>query len=208
MTSFSKKIHSEFWFPQQIIICQDLEYKKLKNKFVDYCKKKQKEDPNGRNYSNSLGWQSNDISSEEIANSWVCEYLKENVEQSLHTQFNMKDGTNFSIDNFWINISHKYASNDYHIHNNCDYSGCLYIQSDSNSGAIKLNPNINNNTDWMNFLKDEYKNMYHIHPSVEFNPQEGVILLFPSYLMHKVNNNFSNKERISIAFNIKFFKNS
>jgi uncharacterized protein (TIGR02466 family) len=58
----------------------------------------------------------------------------------------------------------------------------------------------------MNFLHDDYKKTYHIYPSLEINPQEGMLLLFPSYLMHKVNNNISNKERISISFNINFKK--
>lgn len=193
-----KEIHSEFWFPQQIIVYQDLQFNKIKNKFVDYCKKNQKENSKGRVQSNCLGWQSEDL----LYNDFVKEYIKKSTEESFHTQFNIKNGTNFYINNFWINISPKYASNDYHIHNGSHYSGCLYIQCDSNSGAIKLNPNITVNTDWMNFLTEEYKNAYHIYPSAEFNPKEGMILLFPSYLPHKVNNNMSNKERISIAFNV------
>jgi uncharacterized protein (TIGR02466 family) len=196
--SIEKEIHSEFWFPQQIIVYQDLQFNKIKNKFVDYCKRNQKENIKGRVHSNCLGWQSGDLTS----NDFVKDYIKKSIEESFHTQFSIKNGTNFYINNFWINISPKYASNDYHIHNGSHYSGCLYIQCDSNSGAIKLNPNIAANSDWMNFLTEEYKNAYHIYPSSEFNPKEGMILLFPSYLPHKVNNNMSNKERISIAFNV------
>lgn len=198
--TIEKEIHSEFWFPQQIIVYQDLQFQKIKNKFVDYCKKKQREDFNGRILSNCLGWQSKDILSEDF----VSQYIKESVKQSIFSQFNVKEGTNFRIDNFWINISSKYASNDYHIHNGSHYSGCFYVQCEKKSGSIKINPNLSFNTDWMNFLTDEYKNSYHIHPSVEFHPKEGMMLLFPSYLMHKVNNNLENKERISIAFNVSF----
>ena len=198
--NFEKEIHSEFWFPQQIIVYQDLKFKNIKNKFVEYCKKQQKVDIKGRVLSNCLGWQSDSI----CTDNFVTDYIKENVRESLHTQFNMKVNTNFHIDNFWINMSPKYASNDYHIHNGSHYSGCLYIQCEPNCGSIKINPNINSNTDWMDFLTEEYKNSYHIYPSSEFTPKEGMMLLFPSYLPHKVNNNMSNKERISIAFNITF----
>ena len=205
MNILGKKIHSEFWFPQQIIICQDLDYKNIKTKILDYCKKKQKKDTTGRQHSNCLGWQSEDIFNEN-ENKWIFDYITENVKPSFSTQFKFKDNTNFYINNLWINISQKYSSNDYHIHNGSDYSGCLYVQCDSNSGPIKFNPNITNNTDWMNFLHDDNKKTYHIYPSLEINPQEGMLLLFPSYLMHKVNNNISNKERISISFNINFKK--
>lgn len=195
-----KEIHSEFWFPQQIIVSQDLKFEKVKNKFTNYCKKNQKEDFKGRSYSNCLGWQSKDISSKDF----VFEYLQEFINQSLSSQFSLKPNTNIRIDNFWINISNKYASNDYHVHNGSHYSGCLYVQCGKQSGNIKINPNLNYNTDWMNFLTEDYKNTYHIHPSVEIHPKEGMMIMFPSYLMHKVNNNLENIERISIAFNVSF----
>jgi uncharacterized protein (TIGR02466 family) len=198
--TLKKEIHSEFWFPQQIIVCQDLQFEKIKNNFIDYCKKKQKEDLNGRVHSNCLGWQSKDI----LDSDFVFEYLNETIKQCLTSQFDFKSETNFKINNFWINISQKYASNDYHIHNGSDYSGCFYIQCQKKSGEIKLNPNLNFNTDWMDFLTDRYKDTYHIHSSVSFEPKEGMMLFFPSYLMHKVNNNLENKERISISFNISF----
>ena len=162
--SFEKEIHSEFWFPQQIIIYQDLKFQKIKSKFVDYCKRKQREDLNGKIKSNCLGWQSGNI----LTKDFVSDYLQESTNQSISSQFNIKSGTNFRIDNFWINISPKFASNDYHVHHGSHYSGCLYIQCDEkNSGSIKINPNINFNTDWMDFLVDDYKNTYHIHPAVE-----------------------------------------
>lgn len=198
-----KEIHSQFWFPQQIIVCNDFDYKKIKNKFIEYCKKKQKEDETGRNYSNCLGWQSKDI----LDNNFVLDYLYGSINQCLTSQLSLKSETKFKIDNFWINVSQKYASNDYHVHNGSHYSGTFYVQCEKKSGEIKLNPNLNHNTDWMNFLTDEYKNAYHIHPSVEFTPKEGMMLLFPSYLMHKVNNNLENKERISISFNVSFLQN-
>lgn len=195
-----KEIHSEFWFPQQIIVCQDLKFKEIKNNFIKYCKQKRKEDSKGREYSNCLGWQSKDI----LDNDFVYEYLNQSVKQCLTSQFDLKPETGFRINNFWINISPKYASNDYHIHNESHYSGCLYIQCQEKSGEIKLNPNLSVNSDWMNFLTDRYKDTYHIHPSSAFKPKEGMMLLFPSYLMHKVNNNLENNERISISFNMSF----
>ena len=198
---------SQFWFPQQIIISQDLNFKNIKKKLVKFCKDQKLKDFVGRKLSNCNGWQSQDLYPTEDT-LWVYEYLMSLTKPAIYNQLDLESDTNFSIENMWVNISKQYSYNDYHSHFNSDYSGCLYIQSKENSGSIQLNPNLNNNTDWMDFLTPEYKNKTKISPSAEFNPQEGMILLFPSYLMHKVNTNLVSDDRISIAFNIRFFKNS
>lgn len=195
-----KEIHSEFWFPQQIIVHQDLEFTKIKDNFLNYCELKRKEDPKGRSISNCLGWQSKNI----FDNDFVYEYISTSVNQCLVSQFEFKPEVSFEVTNFWVNISPKYASNDYHIHNGSSYSGCLYIQCQEKSGEIRLNPSLNCNAEWMDLLTDQYKDMYHLHSAVDFKPKEGMMLLFPSYLMHKVNNNLEDTERISISFNVIF----
>lgn len=197
---------SEFWFPQQVIVSKDLKFSKVKKKLIDFCYSEKNKDKEGRNLSNCRGWQSNLINPEEKY-IWVYEYLMTVIKPAIYQQLNLIDDTNFSIENFWINISNKHSYNDYHFHSGCDYSGCLYIQYEHDCGTIQFNPNLTNNTDWMNFLKEDYKSQIKIYPSVEFNPQEGMVLLFPAHLMHKVNSNLKEINRISISFNIKFFKN-
>ena len=39
---------------------------------------------------------------------------------------------------------------------------------------------------------------------IEHEPNDGDILLFPSYLLHEVTVNTSAKKRITVGFNIKF----
>lgn len=197
---------SEFWFPQQIIISKDSKFDKIKKKLVNFCLSEKDKDEVGRNLSNCGGWQSNLINPEEKY-IWVYEYLMTMIKPAIYQQLNLIQDINFSIQNFWINISNKHSYNDYHFHDGCDYSGCLYIQYGNNCGTIQFNPNLTHNTDWMNFLTEEYKSQTKIYPSVEFNPQEGMMLLFPAHLMHKVNSNLRDTDRISISFNIKFFKN-
>lgn len=198
---------SEFWFPQQIIISQDLDFKDIKQKLVKFCKNQQLKDFVGRKLSNCNGWQSQDLYPNDET-LWVYEYIMSLTKPAIYNEFDLESDTNFSIENMWINVSKQYSYNDYHSHLNSDYSGCLYIKCQENSGSIQFNPHLNNNTDWMNFLTSKYRSKTKINPSAQFNPQEGMILLFPSYLMHKVNTNLLDEDRISIAFNIKFFKNS
>lgn len=197
---------SEFWFPQQIILSKDLEFDKIKKKLVNFCYSEKDKDEEGRRLSNCGGWQSNLIHPEEEY-IWVYEYLMSLIRPAIYQQLNLIENTNFSIENFWINISNKHSYNDYHFHAGYDYSGCLYIQYEDDYGTIQFNPNLTHNTNWMNFLTEEYKSQTKIYPSVEFNPQEGMVLLFPAHLMHKVNSNLKQFDRISISFNISLFKN-
>lgn len=87
-----------------------------------------------------------------------------------------------------------------HLHPNSLFSGVVYLQAapdcgniaflDPRNGAQVLLPPV-------------------IHPSlgvlngrVEQAPSEGLLLLFPAWLWHEVGGNQSERERISISFNI------
>ena len=52
----------------------------------------------------------------------------------------------------------------------------------------------------------EFKDNYNIYQTFYFNPIEGKILVFPSHLAHHVEENKSEEDRISVAFNIRLKK--
>ena len=54
----------------------------------------------------------------------------------------------------------------------------------------------------INSIKDEIGKKLFITPTVEIQPLEGVIVLFPSDLTHSVQKNNSDEDRISVSFNI------
>lgn len=77
------------------------------------------------------------------------------------------------------------------------FSGCYYHRAPNNCGDIQFksaNPFV------ISFphRAENYNNL------VIVEPKDGMILLFPSWLMHKVLPNRSNEVRISLAFNIQF----
>ena len=53
---------------------------------------------------------------------------------------------------------------------------------------------------------DEFRNSFNIDHSYYFTPTDGRMLIFPSHLMHEVEENLSNEDRISVSFNIKLSK--
>lgn len=102
----------------------------------------------------------------------------------------------FQMTTSWFTKSHKNQSSNYHNHNNCMYSGILYLQTDCNSGDISFE----------NYNDQRYRlnvNEYNIYNSKEwqFKPIDGLIIIFPSEVHHKILKNNSDIVRHSVAFN-------
>ena len=85
---------------------------------------------------------------------------------------------------------------DFHNHHHCMYSGVLYIKAEKNSGNIVFDPHKNYRFD----LKVKDFNINNSH-SWWISPEKGKIIFFDSSLHHRIEENKSNEERISIAFN-------
>ena len=100
------------------------------------------------------------------------------------------DSNTLQISNIWVNVTSKGEFQNYHNHLSGDptrfttYSGTIYIKTPKNSGNIV-------------FTNEDLYN------SIEIEPKEGTIILFPSYLRHAVTPNLSEKERVSMSFNIE-----
>jgi uncharacterized protein (TIGR02466 family) len=95
----------------------------------------------------------------------------------------------------WINF---YNKNDYqfdHEHTG-DISGVYYYQTNANDGNIVFsNPNVS--TKLQRFPSNSFSK------SIYYKPRIGKIVLFPSWLTHRVEPNKTDDTRISIAFNLK-----
>ena len=103
------------------------------------------------------------------------------------------------IKSMWAIINEKGAFNQRHHHGNSDLSAAYYVSAKQDCGdivfydprpapvfkhPISRKPNILNAS--INSIK----------------PEEGLLVLFPSYLEHSVNQNLSKEKRIVISFNI------
>jgi uncharacterized protein (TIGR02466 family) len=95
--------------------------------------------------------------------------------------------------NAWFNVNGTGGGNVMHTHSGNYLSGTLYLQS-TGTGYIELVSE--------NFM---YKNMHHCWPyfgSAKYYPEDGDLLLFPSFLAHYVEPNPSLRSRINMAFDI------
>jgi len=169
----------------------------------DFCKEMsawayewQRQSPVSDGYSNKDGWQKNCLGIDEF-NPFVdmllnkfAEYMKVyELDYPIYAQ----------VTKMFLNINPAGASNYMHHHTVADWSGAFYLQSDPDplkSGDIHiLNPNRNS------FLTAHYSTDTRYH-SLPFSPVVNRGLLFASHLVHYVDLNRSNTDRISIAYHI------
>ena len=140
-----------------------------------------------RERSSRLGWQSSPHNIQQLQP--VYDYIK----QHIYLNCNIKLG------NAWININHQGAYNVTHIHPNCDYTFVYYI-TDS-MAAIKLQaPNMYERYNHLVSVDKEYEQQYGMSTEYTVLPVKGDILIFPSYVPHRVEPNLDSQHRISISF--------
>ena len=104
----------------------------------------------------------------------------------------------FSDDRFetvhWANVNQKGSTNAMHTHSKWHWSGCYYIQG-KGTGPIALYSTP--------YLNQQVSYGLPFGQSFTMEPTDGLLLMFPSYLLHEVLTNNSDNPRINIAFNVR-----
>ena len=99
----------------------------------------------------------------------------------------------------WAIVNKKNTFNLRHSHPNSLLSAAYYVKANDQSGEIKF------------FDPKDAKTMRHPEISiyndlstntVKIKPEEGKLLIFPSYIHHAVEENLSDQDRVVISFNI------
>lgn len=89
-----------------------------------------------------------------------------------------------------------------HVHPYSHISGTYYVQVNEQSGSLVMEDP--RGAAPMVGLPNSKDTEYNIH-KFSVKPQNGLLVLFPSWLSHYVQSNESELRRISVAFNITFF---
>lgn len=134
-----------------------------------------------------------------------CINLKNRIIQSTYEYLNKIGWTGsreISITNSWINISDFGEDNTQHCHPGYDISGTYYFRVSEEQGPIAFyNPN-----------NIAFAGIFPQGPmcpqTSNIVPDDGDVILFPSWLNHSVRKNNSQEQRISIAFNIDIISNN
>lgn len=186
-------------FPISIHEFQMNEFDDIKFKLIDYIYNLQKQNPTGVDISNRGGWQSPTLNlskDNDLLRNFLIECLSDIpfIEKQTSLQFDA-----------WVNINKKGNHNIRHTHPTSNLSGVLWIKCPEKCGEIVFtSPYEFVGFKELELYSDKFKKENNAYISYRINPKEGYMILFPSHLAHRVNENKSDEDRISIAFNIKF----
>ncbi len=100
---------------------------------------------------------------------------------------------------FWFNVSRPGYSHRNHVHPNNVLSGVYYLKTSPDCGDIVFDdPRPQANV----LLPDAHEVTPFNNHSYAVTPEQGQMILFPSWLAHRVAVNRSKSERISLSFNV------
>ena len=116
-------------------------------------------------------------------------------------QNTLKYPCQFQITTSWFTRAKKNCESEFHNHRNCFYSGILYFgeYDEKTAGEIQF---VSPMTSFFNYdIAPTEWNIFNSH-NWSIKPQHGLILIFPSFLFHKIKSHGSKNIRRSLAFNV------
>lgn len=155
-------------------------------------------DPRGVENTNVRGWQSpNNLQTlpefEDINRRilQVCQRIGE----SLH----FRENHDYHVQS-WLNVSPPGASNKIHYHANCHFSGVYYVSLVApECGSIFFrDPRVASRM--LTYPVDRSSEF--TAEEVRMRPEEGRMYVFPGWMEHGVEENKSDRDRVSISFNV------
>lgn len=158
-------------------------------------------DPRGVNNTNVKGWQSpnilqdlpefNDINLRILQ---VCDKIGESLKFNQNFDYRHQA---------WVNFSPPGAFNKLHFHANCHFSGVYYVSLKApECGSIYFrDPRVASRM--MTYPIDTATEF--TAEEIRMRPEEGRMYVFPGWLEHGVEENMSDRDRISISFNVAAF---
>ena len=171
----------------------------INEKMLKYIKSLQKKDRSGINRSNLLGWHSKDFDLELEQPRFFVNSISPQLNSVLTDMGWDIKKQEVKITGMWAVINKKNSSNAMHIHSNNYISAAYYVKAPVNCGDIVFyDPRFAATYRYPKISKTNKLNSN----IVSFQPKEGMLVLFPSYLQHSVNVNKTDEERIVISFNI------
>ena len=178
-------------------------FESINSELKNYIHKEKEKNPEGTNKSNVNGWHSEefDLKNENLKN-FIAEISK-NIGNAINDMGWDLETQLAKITSMWSIINTKDAFNEKHHHGNSALSAAYYVKAEKNAGDIV-------------FFDPRQANVFHHPISKKANninaqvqsvtPKAGTLVLFPSYVEHKVNPNLSNEERIVISFNVSLIR--
>jgi uncharacterized protein (TIGR02466 family) len=177
---------------------------KLDNDRIEkFCLERKRQSP-GRVISNGGGWQSDNLDTGTPELAELFAEVQKRLDE-VHRAFELSTSTRQVITEAWININQKGHFNYSHDHPGSLFSAVYYVKGGADKGELELKTPITAHTYTISGEMVGNFNAFTGHAMV-IPPVTGDLLIFPSWLLHRVNMSRSDEERISIAFNSRVAK--
>ena len=198
-------------FPQLLYQDQTSDFEKVRDGMIEYAynqEKKEKEDGIiASEISNRGGWQTSNPNffttdeSFQVYFNWITEKMKEYID---FMDFDLSQGFDVVLKTMWFNINRKGNYNISHHHPNSQISGVLWIKTPPDCGMIGFeNPQEYDEYVFHTLQKQKLIDEYFSCGNYKVVPKEGMMIMFPAHMRHYVQENKSDEDRISLAFNIQ-----
>jgi len=212
------KSHELGLFPTPLSILKTNDHHKIKEKYLDIIydhnlkfsdKNSKNLDPHQNNYTSNTNGKTSFYTGSLLKRSEFSEI--KNYINSIVTEFLIqKEGIDhFELRwlDFWYTIYDKNTRVEEHFHPNSIVSGVFYLKCPKKCGDIIF---IDNNYSFKNFCVNVSPLKTYTYPrTFKITPEEGMIVLFPSWLMHKTEDNEDDEDKVMLAFNLQpTFKDS
>ena len=163
-----------------------------------------KKNNSGRVISNGGGWQSGNL---DLATPELAELFAEVHKrlEEVHRTFEFSASMHQIITEAWININQKGHFNYSHDHPGSLFSAVYYVKGGADKGELEFKTPIAPHTYTISNEMVGGFNAFTGHAMV-IPPVTGDLLIFPSWLLHRVNMSQSEEDRISNAFNSRAAK--
>ena len=165
---------------------------------TSFCYEMQRQNEKGVEITNMGGWQSDDVRNETYPE---FVKLKDKIEEAAniyHREMQFKKNLKQKIGNIWININGKGHFNELHQHHFSILSGAFYLRG--NAPIAFKHPFRDINTYfWDPNIIEKWNPGNSGVWTME--PTPNLLILFPSWLEHKVMMNKEENDRITISFN-------
>lgn len=172
---------------------------KLDNDRLEKFCLEEKKTSSGRTISNGGGWQSGNLDPAAPELAELFAEVRKKLDE-VHRTFEFDTSLRQVITEAWININQKGHFNYSHDHPGSLFSAVYYVKGGADKGALELKTPIAPHTYTISNEMVGGFNAFTGHAMV-IPPVTGDLLIFPSWLLHRVNLSQSDEDRISIAFN-------
>tara|TARA_B100000989_G_scaffold283481_1_gene249414 strand:- start:736 stop:1350 length:615 start_codon:yes stop_codon:yes gene_type:complete len=176
-------------------------YETLNKQLSEYIYDLKKNDAEGIQRSNVNGWHSKNFKIEKENTPYnfvkaIHGHIKEVIVEGFGWKYVPEK---VGMSEIWAIINKKGTFNKSHNHPGSYLSAAYYVKAPKNCGNINFyDPN-----EIKKFNSPAIENLTELSTSgFSIKPEEGNLLIFPSYLYHDVGKNLSDDDRIVISFNV------